>query len=127
MDQASASQSLPRDRSRIALNRVFAGLAAITMITAVGSLWIGQSTLHLLENQRTQGIEWTARVKQLMSLRDILAALDSPGNTVFQSHDIEGERQTPTAELLEAIHRAKTGALKQGMMQELLTGRTRLV
>jgi geranylgeranyl diphosphate synthase type II len=28
-----------------------------------------------------------------------------------QVHDIEGERQTPTAELLEAIHRAKTGAL----------------
>jgi geranylgeranyl diphosphate synthase type II len=28
-----------------------------------------------------------------------------------QVHDIEGERQIPTAELLEAIHRAKTGAL----------------
>jgi geranylgeranyl diphosphate synthase type II len=28
-----------------------------------------------------------------------------------QVHDIEGEGQLPTAELLEAIHRAKTGAL----------------
>ena len=28
-----------------------------------------------------------------------------------QVHDIEGERQTPTAALLESIHRAKTGAL----------------
>jgi geranylgeranyl diphosphate synthase type II len=28
-----------------------------------------------------------------------------------QVHDIEGERQPPTAKLLEAIHRAKTGAL----------------
>jgi geranylgeranyl diphosphate synthase type II len=28
-----------------------------------------------------------------------------------QVHDIEGERQPPTAALLEAIHRAKTGAL----------------
>lgn len=28
-----------------------------------------------------------------------------------QVHDIEGERQPPTAELLESIHRAKTGAL----------------
>lgn len=28
-----------------------------------------------------------------------------------QVHDIEGERQTPTPELLESIHRAKTGAL----------------
>ena len=28
-----------------------------------------------------------------------------------QVHDLEGERQVPTAELLERIHRAKTGAL----------------
>jgi geranylgeranyl diphosphate synthase type II len=28
-----------------------------------------------------------------------------------QVHDVEGEGQPPTAELLEAIHRAKTGAL----------------
>ena len=28
-----------------------------------------------------------------------------------QVHDIEGERQPPTAELLDSIHRAKTGAL----------------
>ena len=28
-----------------------------------------------------------------------------------QVHDIEGEGQAPTAELLESIHRAKTGAL----------------
>ena len=28
-----------------------------------------------------------------------------------QVHDLEGERKTPTAELLESIHRAKTGAL----------------
>ena len=28
-----------------------------------------------------------------------------------QVHDLEGERMTPTAHLLESIHRAKTGAL----------------
>jgi geranylgeranyl diphosphate synthase type II len=33
------------------------------------------------------------------------------GMIAGQVHDIEGERQTPTAELLESIHRAKTGAL----------------
>jgi geranylgeranyl diphosphate synthase type II len=33
------------------------------------------------------------------------------GMIAGQVHDIEGERQTPTAELLERIHRAKTGAL----------------
>jgi len=33
------------------------------------------------------------------------------GMIAGQVHDIEGERQTPTAELLSRIHRAKTGAL----------------
>jgi len=33
------------------------------------------------------------------------------GMIAGQVHDIEGERQTPTPELLERIHRAKTGAL----------------
>ncbi len=33
------------------------------------------------------------------------------GMIAGQVHDIEGERQQPTAELLEKIHRAKTGAL----------------
>lgn len=33
------------------------------------------------------------------------------GMIAGQVHDIEGERQPPTAELLERIHRAKTGAL----------------
>jgi geranylgeranyl diphosphate synthase type II len=33
------------------------------------------------------------------------------GMIAGQVHDLEGERQQPTAELLERIHRAKTGAL----------------
>lgn len=46
----------------------------------------------------------------------LVAELASASGTVGgmiggQVHDIEGEKQTPTAELLEAIHRAKTGAL----------------
>ena len=91
--QTNTNQSAqPRNRSRTSLGRVFAGLAAITMITAIGALSIGLSTLHLLETQRMQGIEWTAHVKQLMTLRDVLADLDSPGNTVFQSRDVGLER-----------------------------------
>jgi geranylgeranyl diphosphate synthase, type II len=34
-----------------------------------------------------------------------------------QVHDIEGEGQPPTVELLEAIHRAKTGALLRGSVR----------
>ncbi|MFN0102733.1 MAG: polyprenyl synthetase family protein [Bryobacteraceae bacterium] len=43
---------------------------------------------------------------------ELAAAAGTVGGMIGgQVHDIEGERQRPTAELLEAIHRAKTGAL----------------
>ena len=75
------------------LSRVFGVLAAITMVTAIGALSIGQYTLRLLNQQGIQGMEWSERSKQLMSLRDVLAELDSPGNTIFQSRDVELERR----------------------------------
>jgi geranylgeranyl diphosphate synthase type II len=40
-----------------------------------------------------------------------LASGTHGGMIAGQVHDLEGERQPPTAELLERIHRAKTGAL----------------
>ncbi|MEQ1755669.1 MAG: response regulator [Micropepsaceae bacterium] len=92
-EQTPATANPSRDNSRVALSRVFAGLVAITMITSIGALWIGQSTLQMLESQRVLGIEWSVRVKQLMSLRDVLADLDTPGNAIFQSRDIELERR----------------------------------
>jgi geranylgeranyl diphosphate synthase, type II len=43
---------------------------------------------------------------------ELAAASGTVGGMIGgQVHDIEGERQTPTAALLEQIHRAKTGAL----------------
>jgi geranylgeranyl diphosphate synthase type II len=46
----------------------------------------------------------------------LIAELSTASGTVGgmiagQVHDLEGERQPPTAELLERIHRSKTGAL----------------
>ena len=92
----NAETSLAINRTvnaRKMLSRVFALLAVITIVTAIGALAIGQYTLHLLDAQRIQGMEWSERVKQLMSLRDVLADLDSPGNTIFQSRDVELERR----------------------------------
>ncbi|HYP06537.1 MAG TPA: farnesyl diphosphate synthase [Bryobacteraceae bacterium] len=39
------------------------------------------------------------------------------GMIAGQVHDMEGEGQTPTAELLDSIHRAKTGALLRGSVR----------
>jgi geranylgeranyl diphosphate synthase type II len=45
-------------------------------------------------------------------IRELSTASGTIGGMIGgQVADIEGERQTPTAELLETIHRAKTGAL----------------
>jgi geranylgeranyl diphosphate synthase, type II len=51
--------------------------------------------------------------RQSVRLADELATASGTvrGMIAGQVHDIEGERQKPTAELLDQIHRAKTGAL----------------
>ena len=50
--------------------------------------------------------------KKVALIRELSTASGSVGGMIGgQVHDIEGEGQTPTAALLERIHRAKTGAL----------------
>jgi len=50
--------------------------------------------------------------RRLAMLEELSVASGTVGGMIGgQVHDIEGERQTPSAELLERIHRAKTGAL----------------
>lgn len=50
--------------------------------------------------------------RRMELVRELAAASGTRGGMIGgQVHDIEGERQPPTAELLERIHRAKTGAL----------------
>jgi geranylgeranyl diphosphate synthase type II len=66
-------------------------------------------TLAMQTLVRIEGLDATAKVA-------LVDELSFGGGTVGgmiggQVADIEGERQAPTAELLESIHRAKTGAL----------------
>jgi geranylgeranyl diphosphate synthase type II len=50
--------------------------------------------------------------KRVALVRELSTAAGTVGGMIGgQVHDIEGEGQPPTPELLEAIHRAKTGAL----------------
>jgi geranylgeranyl diphosphate synthase type II len=56
-----------------------------------------------------QGLEAARQVQLILELSTASGTVEGMiGGQVF---DIEGERQTPTAELLDRIHRAKTGAL----------------
>jgi geranylgeranyl diphosphate synthase, type II len=56
-----------------------------------------------------KGVEPTRRVRLVEELA--VAAGTVGGMIGGQVNDLEGENQTPTPELLESIHRAKTGAL----------------
>ncbi len=50
--------------------------------------------------------------RKIRLIEDLATASGTVGGMIGgQVHDIEGEGRTPTAELLESIHRAKTGAL----------------
>ncbi len=66
----------------------------------------------------TLAFEVLARLPELDGCRQarLVCELASASGTVGgmiggQVHDLEGERQSPSAEMLERIHRAKTGAL----------------
>lgn len=60
----------------------------------------------------TYAFEVLARAGSAALVAELAHAAGTVGGMIAgQVHDIEGENQAPTAELLERIHRAKTGAL----------------
>jgi len=60
----------------------------------------------------TLAFETLARAGDARLVAELAAASGTVGGMIAgQVHDLEGESQQPTAELLERIHRAKTGAL----------------
>jgi geranylgeranyl diphosphate synthase, type II len=69
----------------------------------------GLFTLAMQTLVRIEGLDAAARVRLVDELASASGTVD--GMIGGQVTDIEGERQTPTAELLDSIHRAKTGAL----------------
>src|ERR1700733_12255589 len=69
----------------------------------------GLFTLAMQTLVRIEGLDAAARVRLVDELAFASGTVD--GMIGGQVTDIEGERQTPTAELLDSIHRAKTGAL----------------
>jgi geranylgeranyl diphosphate synthase type II len=60
----------------------------------------------------TFAFEVLGRIGDARLVLELAAASGTAGGMIAgQVHDLEGEGQTPTAELLDRIHRAKTGAL----------------
>ena len=69
-------------------------------------------SLLTLAFQRLASTEAIDHQKRVAAILELSTASGTVGGMIGgQVHDIEGERQTPTAALLESIHKAKTGAL----------------
>ncbi len=66
-------------------------------------------TLAMQTLARIEGLADAAKIRLIDELAFASGTVE--GMIGGQVTDIEGERQTPTAELLDCIHRAKTGAL----------------
>jgi geranylgeranyl diphosphate synthase type II len=64
-----------------------------------------------LANLKCPAAQTVAIVKEIAIAVNTGVTSDRPGMIGGQVMDIEGEHQKPTAELVEMIHRAKTGAL----------------
>jgi signal transduction histidine kinase/CheY-like chemotaxis protein/HPt (histidine-containing phosphotransfer) domain-containing protein len=79
-------------RSRKRLNTIFAVLAVLNIVTALGALAIGQMTLFMLQRQETESADWNVRIEKLMTLRDAINLLSLPASSVFETGDVEKER-----------------------------------
>lgn len=79
-------------QSRKGLARIFAVLAILNVITALGGLSVGHYALMLLGDRQAQNKTWNEQNTQLIQLRDTLAELDVPANNVFQTEDVALER-----------------------------------
>lgn len=74
--------------------------------------------LFTLAIQTLSAIEELAPERRVRLIRELSFASGTVDGMIGgQVADIEGERQTPTAELLDRIHRAKTGALLQASVR----------
>jgi signal transduction histidine kinase/DNA-binding response OmpR family regulator len=89
----SIAKAFGQVKSRDRLAQIFAVLAALNIVTAIGALGISQTTLFMLKDQQAGAATWNQRVEELMQLRQVMEQLDSPANTIFQSKDVALERR----------------------------------
>jgi geranylgeranyl diphosphate synthase type II len=89
-------------RGKLTCHKVFGEAMAILAGDALFTL--AMQTLVIIE-----GLDAERKVRLIRELSFGAGTVD--GMIGGQVTDLEGERQTPTAELLDRIHRAKTGAL----------------
>ena len=71
---------------------IYYALAAFDLVTIACSLSLNYQVNSIFQNSTVQNSEWVARSEQYEELSQKAAAVNAPGNDVFDSHDVLAER-----------------------------------
>jgi len=92
---AKARRSWPR------IHLIYFVLAAFDLLAVAGGLYLSHRLAGVFEDNAAVSEEWSGRFRLVWNLSDQAAAINTPGNSVFESHDPNAER----ARLEEATKR----------------------
>ncbi|MSQ18194.1 MAG: response regulator [Betaproteobacteria bacterium] len=67
-------------------------LAAFDLMTVVLGLYLSRETTKVYERSIVVNHEWAERASTYSKLGELAQAVNAPGNDVFDSHDVSGER-----------------------------------
>jgi hypothetical protein len=92
MNAASSSGDKPLKRwPRVHL--IYFVLAAFDLFAVIGGLYLSHRLASVFEDNAAVSTEWSERFRSVWNLSEQAAAINAPGNSVFESHDTNAERQ----------------------------------
>jgi PAS domain S-box-containing protein len=74
-------------------------LAAFDLITVCASLYLGHRFMRIYEDSVETGHEWSRRLGSYADLAQLAAAVNAPGNDIFDSRDVAAESARMAAAL----------------------------
>jgi signal transduction histidine kinase/CheY-like chemotaxis protein len=74
------------------LHLIYFALAAVDLITIGSTLWLSHSIMNKYEGAVSTSRDWAARLGEITQLGSHAQQTNAPGNNVFDSGDIAGER-----------------------------------
>jgi len=89
---------------------VYLALAAFDLLTVLISLTLSHNLMAMYTRSAELNTEWAQRVRDINHLGDLAQATNAPGNDVFDSRDVPGERSRRDAALgLFEVHLGNIG------------------
>ena len=83
--------SPPRERPRVGWHILYYVLAAFDVLTVSASLFLSDRLFDSYSRAVAQNQEWARHVDEYAELQRLAAAVNAPGNDVFDSHDVVAE------------------------------------